>query len=236
MIPCMRLLPVVLVAATLAMLTPLDVGHAQSGTNSTTPSAVADSFFHAWARANWKEAAGLLDLETFGMLRDQEVRSMRATRSRRLTAEELMKEVPKMPRAVAEYQAAEFNERAITNDWLSHDYANVPSVDSLAALSVLDAAARWLEARDGAYKFRRALESERTRCSLPDSLFKDMWPASRYRVLGTVETDSLAYALYEEVFNVTKSDSLPASRAARVRRSTCVLDAPSLGAHLASHP
>lgn len=220
MIPRMRPHRVIPLAATLAMLAPLASTGAQSG-SSGTPSAVADSFFTAWGQARWTDAARLMDLGTFGRLRDEEVRSLRNARTRRLTVDELMRESPKMPRAVAEYQAAQFNERAGRNDWLPYEYANVRSVDSLAALSVEEAAARWLEAKDQRYTMRRALEEQRSRCNVPDSVFAQMFPfpTTKYQVLGIVVKDSLAWALFEETFDVPGSDSLHPPRAGRSRGS-----------------
>ena len=222
MIPRMRIPRAIPLAATLAILTPVHSIRAQSASGAVdAPAAVADSFFRAWGEAQWNAAARLMDLETFGKLRAEEVRSMRRTRTRRMTADELMKEVPKMPRAVAEYQAADYNEQAGRSDRLLYAYANVPSVDSLAALSVEDAAARWLEAKDQRYTMRRALEEQRARCNVPDSVFAQIFPlpTTKYEVLGTIVKDSLAWSLFEQTFDMSQPDSLHSPRATRSRRS-----------------
>jgi hypothetical protein len=220
MIPRMRLLLVGSMLASLATLSPVHAVRAQSAAGSGSPDAVADSFFRAWGEARWTDAARLMDLTAFGRLRDEEVRSMRHARVRRMTAEELTKDAPDMPRAVAEYQAAQFNERAGRNDWLMYDYANVSSVDSLAALPVEEAAARWLEAKDERYGYRRAIQEQRSRCNVPDSVFARLFPlpTTSYQLLGTIVKDSLAYALYEESHYVPKSDSLHPPRAGGRRR------------------
>src|SRR5690348_11738600 len=79
---------------------------AQSGSSAGTPAAVVDSFFRATQQQRWRDAARLMDLEAFGDLRDQSVRFMRHPPSvHRITPEEMMKYDPRMPRAVAEYEA-----------------------------------------------------------------------------------------------------------------------------------
>ena len=123
------------------------------------PAAVVDSFFRAEEQERWTDAARLMDLHAVGAMRDQEVSNVRMARLRvhHVTPEELMRFDPKMPRVVAKSQAAKSNEQVGRFDWIRHEYADVPSADSLASLSTVDAAARWLEARDTRYMMRRAL-------------------------------------------------------------------------------
>jgi hypothetical protein len=223
MIPHMRALRVLPLATLLAVATAsFRNTWAQAGSrDGMTPSAVADSFFSAWAGGRLRDAARLMDLDTFGKLRDDEVKNMRHARTRRMTADDYMKYQPRMPRAVAEFEAAQFNENAGRNDWLMHDYANVPDVDRLAALSVEEAAARWLEAKDRRYIMRRALEEQRSRCNVPDSVFAQMFPfpTTKYEVMGTIVKDTLAWTLFEETFDVPPSDSLHAPSPRRRRRT-----------------
>jgi hypothetical protein len=203
MIPHMRAQRLVLLVGLLVVATPgARASSAQSGTSSDSIGAVADSFFRATEQERWRDAARLIDLATFGALRDQELANMRSARKRmhQVTPEELMKFDPRMPRVVASYQAARANEQLGRNDWLSHEYANVSSADSLAALSPLDAAARWLEARDSRYMMRQALVAQRDHCEVPDSILEQTVHLTRptHRRLGTVAADSLAYVLYTE--------------------------------------
>lgn len=199
MIPSMRSATVILLATPTMLLTPSLQGCAAQ---SSTPAAVVDSFFKATEQERWRDAARLMDLATFGALRDEEVRNIRHARERRhpITPEMLMKSDPRMPRAVARYQAARSNEAMDQSDWLVRDYAHVENVDSLAALSAEDAAARWLEAKDPRYTMRQSLAEARTRCNVPDSVLARLvhLPVTTDRVLGTVLDDSLAYVLYTE--------------------------------------
>jgi hypothetical protein len=195
---------------------------------------VADSFFRATEQERWRDAARLMDLATFGALRDQDVSNMRdaGKRVHHVTPEELMKFDPKMPRAVASYQAARSNEQIGRNDWLSHEYANVSSIDNLAALSAEDAAARWLEARDSRYMMRQALVAQRGLCEVPDSILAQTVHFTRptFRRVGTVLADSLAYVLYTaDTSSESGQDSVTAGHARqRSAEATYVMSPPVL--------
>jgi hypothetical protein len=215
MIPLMRVHTIVPLAALLVVLAPLFcASRAQTG----SPTAVVDSFFKAAEQERWRDAAQLMDLESFGALRDENVRTLRRPRTpHHATPEELMQFDPKMPRVVAEYQAARMNEQVSRNDWLMSDYADVPNADSLAALSAEEAAARWLQAKDPRYRMRRSLAAQQARCGLPDSAITALirTPSTTARVLGVVMADSLAYVLYVDAPVASgESDSL----AGRTRR------------------
>jgi hypothetical protein len=86
-------------------------------------------------------------------------------------------------------------------DIVGEEYARVPSVDSLARLSVQDAAARWLEAKDERWSTRRAFaEYQKRGCLSADSLeamVQAMRPLAT-RIIGTVVDDSMAYVLHED--------------------------------------
>lgn len=230
MIPRMRgHTAIPLVSLLIASQLSVRVGRAQSA----IPAAVVDSFFKATEQERWSDAARLMDLVTFGALQDEEVRNMRRAKVRRrpITPEMLMKSDPKMPRDVAEYQAARTNEAMDQSDWLVRDYANVGNVDTLAALSPKEAAARWLEAKDERYQMRQSLAQARAHCNLPDSLITRLasLPATTHRVLGTVMDDSLAYVLYAELpSGGEKPDSASrrSGRRARMSRAFWVMPPP----------
>lgn len=224
-----------LVAVLLALSLTLRASGAQTVSTRNSPAAVVDSFFRAAEQERWRDAARLMDLETFGDLRDQTVRMMRGRRTaHHVTPEELMKFDPKMPRVVAEYEAARSNEQVASYNGVSQEYANVPNVDSLAALSVEEAAARWLQARDPRYQMRRSLERERSRCNLPDSVVTGLLlqaPATTAQVLGTVLEDTLAYVLYAEMpARKSNAESVTARTRHREssRRSSWVISPPLL--------
>jgi hypothetical protein len=206
---------------------------AQSGTGSGTPAAVVDSFFRATEQQRWRDAARLMDLEAFGELRDQAVRFRRRPQKvHRLTPDELMKHDPKMPREVAEYEVARSNEAMARYDGVSQEYANVPSVDSLAALPVEEAAARWLQARDPRYQMLRSLDEVRSRCNLPDSLVARALlqaPSTTAQVIGTVLEDSVAYVLYvDKPVRQGGADSARAHRRRSAPRASWAMPPPVL--------
>jgi hypothetical protein len=221
MIPPMRTATVIPLATLAVLLAPsLRAGRAQS----TAPTAVVDSFFRAVEQERWRDAARLMDLATFGALRDEEVRNMRRARAQRhpVTPDMLMKSDPRMPRAVAEYQAARTNEAMDQSDRHMHDYAGVDDVDGLAALSPDEAAARWLEAKDPRYMMRQSLAEARTRCNVPDSVIAQLvpLPATMNRVLGTVMDDSLAYVLYTELPSPGHDPGSPSAHGRRRARTS----------------
>jgi hypothetical protein len=202
MIPSMRTHRIGPVVVLLVGLSPMVSAARAQSSPGAAPTAVADSFFRAQEQERWRDAARLMDLHTILALRDEEVSNVRKARFRthHVTPEQLMRFDPKMPRAVAEYQAARSNEQSVRNDWLLHEYADVPSADSLAALSAEDVAARWLKAKDTRYMMRRALATHSAECNLPDSIKAELMdvPAPSYRTIGTVMADSLAYVLYTQ--------------------------------------
>ncbi|MEO8579037.1 MAG: hypothetical protein ABI469_02230 [Gemmatimonadales bacterium] len=94
-----------------------------------------------------------------------------------MTAEELMKLDPDMPRAVAEYQVKKMDEGIRDYDLLSREFARVSSADSLRALSTEEAAARWLEAKGWQWRNELAGREAKRHSGLacpdvPDSLQK----------------------------------------------------------------
>jgi hypothetical protein len=175
---------------------------AGSANAQTSPESVARTFFQAEAEGRWLDAARLLDLNAFALIRDQ---SLSYKRARALsTADDYMRSDPAMPRVVAEYFAKRANEYDGTLDFLARDYAHVPSLDSLKKLSAEDAAARWLEARSPAWQEQASIAEAKRRgtylCgATADSLLamvksEAMFP--RTVIVGsTTPRDSASYVL-----------------------------------------
>jgi len=156
---------------------------------------VARGFFDAVARERWATAATFMDLELFRPFVSQALDLAREYRAPRVpTLEELMRNDPDMPREVAEYELRKYREYAtgLPNP-LPLQFAGVTSADSLAALSLEQAAAAWLEAQDDRTRIRELLS--RNRCPVPprDSLAQ----AERHSVIGVLSAgDTAAYALH----------------------------------------
>ena len=206
---------------------------AQSG-SSASPSDVAREFFAAERDGRWLDAARLLDLKSFEPQRARSVSNARhAPPPFHLTVERLLRDDPSMPRAVAEYQVKQ--SESVFRDFnpLSYEYADVPTADSLAALPVDVAGARWLEARDPRWQMKRQPRSFSASCSeLSDSEQKTikvldgaaasmLTPPPREVVAVALaglaapgSTDSLSYVLYRDRYE-NRWDSTARKRMAR---------------------
>ena len=155
---------------------------------------VTEAFFKAIAAADWKAAAGFLDLAALDRERQSAVEGARRQRTMPpMTVERLMRMDPAMPRAAAEYQVTRMNRSRQSRNYLLSDFG-VADPDSLLALPMEAVAARWLEAHDERAMYREAL---RLSGSCPVTL-GDTLPAPEYRIIGTVVDDSVAYTLYRQ--------------------------------------
>jgi hypothetical protein len=181
-----------------------------SGQNrSVAPDEVVRRFFQTEVDGRWADAAHFLDLNAFEGIRKASVDNARHRQPMRtLTVDQIMQFDPNMPREVAEYQVKEANKDR-TFDFLEREYARVNSVDELASLSVEEAAARWLEAKDVRWQIGLAMKYSRSRgrhvpkCPAPDSaatlMAKDMTQTPA-KILGVAreKSDSLAYVLVRD--------------------------------------
>ncbi|MFN2567647.1 MAG: hypothetical protein ABR499_21845 [Gemmatimonadaceae bacterium] len=167
-----------------------------------SPRDVAASFFRAVAEERWRGAAGHLDLAAFDRYRRERIAAERLPQPprRTITADDLLRQDPDMPRAVAEYQARRMSEatgRALT--WVDHEFADVPTVDSLAALSAEESAARWLQARDPRWTARRNAQVQRERgCPVPLELGRSFPPPVHEIVASVVADSATAYVLHRD--------------------------------------
>jgi hypothetical protein len=163
------------------------------GGDAAAAQAVGAAFLKAEEAADWKAAAGFLDLEPL-----ERERQMAATMARQqreappLTVERLMQMDPEMPRAAAEYQVKRMNRREKFPNFLEMQFG-VGDADSLLALPIEVVAQRWLEVRDERWSYRLALRMSNCAKSVTDTTGM---PVPNYRVIGTVVDDTLAYMLY----------------------------------------
>lgn len=144
----MRARPTMILAVGALLAAPRALGCQTTARDSVT--AAASAFLGALADAPWRDAATYLDLAPFEAYRRELVRSMHAPRTvPTLTVERVMTGDPDMPRAVAECQLQRMQRAMSENeDFRLREFADVPSVDSLAARSTEEAAVRWLQAKD----------------------------------------------------------------------------------------
>ena len=180
----------------------------------SNPGDVVRSFFKAEDESRWIDAARMLDLKSFEPIQRNAIATSRQRGTfRQLSAEEVMKLDPGMPRTVAEYQVKRSNELR-ARDYILDEFARVPSVDSLAALSTEQAAARWLEAQGPEWRTELASRDNRgypkIDCpGLSDSAKKALIVQSermpQVRVLGETQgSDSLRYVVIAEDYGMTQ--------------------------------
>jgi hypothetical protein len=140
-----------------SLMVAVGVSSVMAQAQSASPEAVARQFFKAEDEDRWLDAARLLDLKRFETLRRMTVKGARTIRPAfRQTPEQIMQMDPEMPRAVAEYQASRANKAFSDFNPLEFQFARVPSADSLEALPVEEAAARWLEAQGPKWQEERS--------------------------------------------------------------------------------
>lgn len=140
---------------------------AQSSPNAS-PADIARQFFSAERDGRWLDAARLLDLKAVEVQRTRSVANARRVQPPfHLTVEQLLRHDPSMPRAVAEYQVKQ--SETVFRDYnpLSDEYADVTTADSLAALPIDVAGARWLEARDPRWQIKKHPEPIPAECAPP---------------------------------------------------------------------
>jgi hypothetical protein len=206
----------------------------QSGANAS-PAEAAREFFAAELDGRWLDAARMLDLKSFEPQRAQSVANARQARDAHpfhLTVDQILRHDPSMPRAVAEYQVKQAEEAFRDYNPLSYEYADVPTADSLAALPVDVAAARWLEAKDPRWLMKRQARSFSGECAqVYDSLLTPPKVLDRAASASTFmlprpevvavasggatagSADSLSYVIFRERYE-TKLDSTARPRTA----------------------
>lgn len=190
------------------------VAHGTSARAQSTPRQPDDvvrQFFKAENEGQWLDAARLLDLGRFEVIRQTAVKNARMPRKPpQLTTDDMMRMDPDMPRAVAEYQVKQTNKAFTDFDFFSREWARVASADSLAALPIDEAAARWLEARGPKWQEELALRSLKRhptsiKCPVsPDSIPVEAMTVSKspvVEILGTAgASDSVQYVVVGQIF------------------------------------
>jgi hypothetical protein len=170
----------------------------------SNPEDVVRAFFNAEKAGRWRDAAAMLDQTYITTYQQDLLTGLRNRPSlRKATVEDLMRADSTMPRAAAEYQLKQMYDSMNESTFLEQDFARVTTVDSLAALSPAEAAARWLEARDPAYKTELSYTRRHTKVDCPelsDSAKRAMVAKSSHhthaKILGsTGSQDSVSYVV-----------------------------------------
>jgi hypothetical protein len=175
--------------------------HAQD-TTAAAARRVADAFFGAAQQQQWIVAAGYLDLEAFEHFFRQRVNEARAAvPPPEITVEEILARQPELPKAVAEWQVSEARKARAQfpfNDF-SYEFARVTSFRELAALTPLEAAARWIEAQDPREGYRRAIAASNCDSTIVPMVIDSLPDARPRRTLGAiVVSENVAYVLHTD--------------------------------------
>jgi hypothetical protein len=172
---------------------------AWSQVTPSRPDDVARAFFAAAAAERWRDAAAFLDLRSFDIYRkDLVAHASDLNPGPQFTVEMLMKRDTAMPRAVAEYQIAQFKKYGRdSSSYISQEFAGVTTPGQLDSLSTIDAAAKMIEAHDIRYRMRRSAKFVLNECR--DSVLKSLpqMSVSPQKVFGAVVQDSIAYVLHQ---------------------------------------
>jgi hypothetical protein len=160
--------------------------------------AVVDSFFAAVAREKWDSAAAMIDLTRFEpYFREQVSNARGALPQHGMTVEDMMADDSTMPRAVAEWEVARMKKFRAMQQFgdVSYEFAGVRTQHDLFALTVPEAASRWIEAQDERTQLREALR--RMGCSLA-SIPMEIPGAKRSVLAIALGNDSTAYAIHTD--------------------------------------
>jgi hypothetical protein len=167
---------------------------------------VAVAALGALDRGEWKRVAKLTDPdEVEGWYRPYVEREEPAPRT--LTPEQIKRYQPDLPDAVAEYQAAQFNRQQEQNrGWLHGQFAGVATRTELAALSPVEALARYLQAQDPEWHFQEQLKT------LDRALAPFARPgtfSTERKVVGVVyEGDGVAHVVYRSLRSVGEANEM----------------------------
>jgi hypothetical protein len=160
--------------------------------------AVVDSFFDAIRQEKWESAAGFVEIARFETYFKQVVGNARSALPQPdMTAEQLMAQDSTMPRAVAEWQVAQWKKYGGTRPAfgdMSHEFAGVHSQQDLFALKLPEAVARWLEAQDERTQMRNSWRL--MGCPLAD--LPSFPGAKRFVLAVAIANDSAAYVVHSD--------------------------------------
>lgn len=181
-----------------ALLLPVAAGAQRAAPRDTSADAAARAYFAALTEARWIDAARLLvlapvDSQRAGLL--EAARDLGIRRPR--VPEDFFGTDSTMPREVAEWFAKQADRyEHVEDDFVSAVFANVRDTTELARLSLLEAAARWLEARDPRYHHLRSMAMCGDVAVLPDSIRRALQP--RYEVMGLVHRPDTAWVMHRD--------------------------------------
>jgi hypothetical protein len=202
----MRMLHGWLSLLTVALVSVAPVLQAQVNLEAQDPEGAFLAFFRAFAQQRWEDAVALLDVADLDQYRRQLVTSARLQPPvPQLTVEDLLRQDPDMPRAVAEYQLERMKrERASSGSYLSFEFAGVRDPAQLDSLPIADLAARWLRAQHPTTRLKDQLLQKG--CRIPPDLDSQVDSPSVAIVGSAEQQDGTAFVLFADT-SLTRHDS-----------------------------
>jgi hypothetical protein len=156
---------------------------AQNPAAPDNPDAAARAFFAALEAGRHTEAAALVHPTALARSRERSLAELRARGERAIrpmTAEDFLHGDPRMPRELAEYQAARANEHMPEDGEWALRRAGVASSEELEGMSPAEAFARFLGANDEGAMVRQVTARE------PDASLRELVTRAAPRTVRTV--------------------------------------------------
>jgi hypothetical protein len=115
----------------------------------------------------------------------------------KITTHDLMRAVPNMPRAVAEYQVAQFRESVSPKRRLNAELPSVKSSDELESMTPANVFAAWLEGKSLRRQIEREVSRGRlTRASAAQVLEQVPAPFNFHGMAFVPDEDHIGYVIY----------------------------------------
>lgn len=166
---------------------------------SNDPLSVFRAAVEALERENWHRIASLCDAESLAAFKQELLETLAppAGNALKLTATELMKAVPNMPRAVAEYQVSRFRETLDPRRRLKQEIPGAESREALERMPPAEVFALWLEGRSLRRQLDREVDRKHMSRATANELLTDGRRPIAFTPLGFVnEGEELAHVVY----------------------------------------
>jgi hypothetical protein len=166
--------------------------------SATQPIEVFQAAVDALNRENWHRLSTLCDPESLAEFKRGLLESLAPPKpTARLTATELMKAVPNMPRAVAEYQVSRFRETLDPTRRLRDAVPGVTSRRELEMLKPAEVFALWLEGRSARRQLDRHVERKQMSRATANEIIADGARQFDFVTLGFVpDGEGMGHIVY----------------------------------------
>ena len=176
---------------------------------SNDPVKVCEAAAEALVRGDWEAAASLCDSVSLEIFK----RRMIEQHTPRppvgdMTAEELMRHSPDMPRAVAEYQVEQLLERSKLSRRMDRDLPGFTDISSLQAAPAEAVFAAWLHGSSLQHQVRLAVEDGQVPARALVEWENHPVPQPKHIALGAVPgREGFAYVVFRTEYPATEADT-----------------------------